>query len=99
MIPELKAFLDEKGRLTALPSRYRKQLCAVWYLGSKLEAGRDYTQDELGDALDAWHTFHDPAALRRFLTDLGLMTRERDGSRYRRTDELPSLEEFIGDHI
>ena len=96
MIPELKAFLDEKGRLTALPSKYRKQLCAVWYLGSKLEAGRDYTQDELGDALDAWHTFHDPAALRRYLTDLGLMTRERDGSRYRRIDELPALEEFLG---
>ena len=99
MIPELKAFLDEKGRLTALPSKYRKQLCAVWYLASKLEAGLDYTQDELGDALDAWHTFHDPAALRRYLTDLGLMTRERDGSRYRRADELPTLEEFLGKNI
>ena len=96
MIPELRAFLDEKGRLTALPSKYRKQLCAVWYLADRLEPGRDYTQDELGDALDAWHTFHDPAALRRYLTDLGLMTRERDGSCYRRADTLPSLEEFLG---
>ena len=80
MIPELRAFLDEKGRLTSLPSKYKKQLAAVWYL-------------------DAWHTFHDPAALRRYLTDLGLMTRERDGSRYRRADTLPSLAEFLGRNI
>ena len=99
MIPELRSFLDEKGRLTALPSRYKKQLCAIWYLAEKLEAGRDYTQDELGDALDAWHTFHDPAALRRYLTDLGLMTRERDGSVYRRADELPTLEAFLGGNL
>ena len=99
MIPELRSFLDEKGRLTSLPSKYKKQLAAVWYLADRLEPGRDYTQDELGDALDAWHTFHDPAALRRYLTDLGLMTRERDGSRYRRADTLPSLAEFLGRNI
>ena len=99
MIPELRAFLDEQGRLTALPAKYRKQLCAVWYLGNQLEAGRDYTQDELGDALDALSTFHDPASLRRFLVDLGLVTRARDGSVYRRADALPTLEEFLGRNL
>ena len=43
MIPELRAFLDEKGRLTSLPSKYKKQLAAVWYLADRLEPGRDYT--------------------------------------------------------
>ena len=95
MIPELRSFLDERGRLTAMPSKYKRQLMAVWYLAGKLEAGRIYTQDELGDALDAWHTFHDPAALRRYMVDLGLAERERDGSCYRRIDTLPSLEEFL----
>ena len=96
MIPELRAFLDERGRLTSLPSKYKKQLCAVWYLAGKLEAGRAYTQDQLGDALDAWHTFHDPATLRRSLADLGLLRRTRDGAEYRRIDTLPTLEEFLG---
>ena len=99
MIPELKPFLNEKGQLTALPSKYRKQLLAVWYLADRLEAGRTYTQDELGDALESWHTFHDPATLRRSLVDRGLVTRERDGSVYRRTDVLPALEEFVGRNI
>lgn len=99
MIPELKAFLDDKGRLTSLPAKYKKQLCAVWYLADKLEAGREYTQDELGDILDAWHTFHDPAALRRALADRGLVTRSRDGSVYRRAEKLPSLEEFLGRNL
>ena len=42
MIPELRAFLDEKGRLTSLPTKFKKQLCAVWYLADKLEQTRDY---------------------------------------------------------
>lgn len=99
MIPELRAFLDEKGRITSLPTKFKKQLCAVWYLADKLEAGRDYTQDELGDVLDAWTVFHDPAALRRYLVDLGLVTRARDGSVYRRADVLPALEEFLGRNL
>ena len=99
MIPELKPFLDERGRLTSLPSKYKKQLCALWYIAGKLEAGRAYTQDALGDTLDAWHTFHDTATLRRSLVDLGLLVRTRDGSEYRRIDELPILEEFIGRNI
>ena len=99
MIPELKAFLDERGHLTALPSKYKKQLCAVWYLASQLEAGRTYSQDELGDDLDRLHTFHDPATLRRSLVDRGLVERTRDGAEYRRIDELPTLEEFVGRNI
>ena len=99
MIPELRPFLDERGRLTSLPAKRKKQLMAVWYLADKLEAGRDYTQDELGDALDAWTTFHDPAALRRSLVDLGLATRARDGSVYRRAEELPTLEQFLGNNL
>jgi len=99
VIQELKSFLDEKGRLTALPAKYKKQLCAVWYMGTKVEAGRDYTQEELGDVLNAWHTFRDPATLRRALVDRGLVTRERDGSVYRRADELPTLEAFLGGNL
>ena len=99
MIPELRAFLDEGGRLTSLPSKYKKQLCAVWYLASKLEAGRVYTQEELGDALDRLHTFHDPATLRRSLVDRGLLERTRDGAEYRRLEEMPTLEEFVGRNI
>ena len=99
MIPELRAFLDERGRLTALPAKYKKQLMAIWYLADRLEAGRNYTQDELGDALDAWTTFHDPATLRRALADRGLVTRTRDGAIYRRAEELPALEEFLGRNL
>ena len=96
MIPELRSFLDERGRVTALPVKHKRRLMAVWYLAGKLEPGRDYTQEELGDSLDAWHTFHDPAFFRRSMVELGLMTRERDGSRYTLLPDLPALEEFLG---
>ncbi len=53
MIPELRSFLDERGRVIALPVKHKRRLMAVWYLAGKLEPGRDYTQEELGDSLDA----------------------------------------------
>lgn len=95
MIPQLRPFLDERGRLAALPAKYRKRLLAIRYLAEKLEAGRTYTQEELGEVLDRWHTFHDPATLRRSMADLGLVDRAADGSVYRRAEELPEPEAFI----
>ena len=94
-LKELRPFLDEDGRLTALPAKRKKQRLAFWYLAGKLEPGRVYTEKELGALLDAWTAFHDPATLRRELYDHLLVDRAKDGSRYWREKELPPLEEFL----
>lgn len=94
-IPALAPFLDPEGRLVSLPSRYKKQLLAYYYLASGIEAGRVYTEGEINDFFDRWTVFHDPAALRRALCDRGLLYRTNDGSRYWRPDALPSLEQFL----
>jgi len=49
---------------------------------SKLEPGRTYSEAEINALLNEWHTFGDPALLRREMFDHGLMTRSKDGSRY-----------------
>jgi hypothetical protein len=82
----LRNFLDQDGRLKAWPRKYSLKLIAAQYLAARFEPGRDYTEAQVNDILEDWHTFNDAAVLRRFLIDLGLMQRVKDGSRYWLTD-------------
>jgi hypothetical protein len=89
--PELRRFLDKQGRVSFWPAKRKDQTVILGYLISKLETGRDYTEREVNDVLNAWHTFGDHATIRRDLYDLGLLDRSRDGRRYWRTEaELSS---------
>lgn len=92
--PELRGVLDAGGRLTKYPSKRPKQLAALCLLAGKLEKGKIYTERELNDALNEWHTFRDPATLRRELYDRFLINRAPDGSSYSVAEPLPSLSEL-----
>lgn len=98
-LAELSPFLAPDGRLTALPAKHKKKLAALWYLAGKLDAGRQYTEPDINDLLDAWTLFHDPATLRRELYNKRLLDRSADCSRYWRAETLPSLADFISAHI
>lgn len=52
-LAELSPFLTPDGRLTALPAKHKKKLAALWYLAGKLDAGRQYTEPDINDLLDA----------------------------------------------
>lgn len=98
-LAELSPFLTPDGRLAALPAKHKKKLAALWYLAGKLDAGRQYTEPDINDLLDAWTLFHDPATLRRELYNKRLLDRSADCSRYWRAEALPSLTDFISAHI
>lgn len=78
----VKPFLDEAGRLTAFPTKQRKQLAALLYLAGKFQPERRYTEREVNGLLEEWHTFHDPCTLRRGLYNARLLDRTPDGSAY-----------------
>ena len=80
---ELRPFLDDAGRLTQWPSRYRVQRMAVALLAQRFEPGREYSERDVNSLLLEGHTFGDWAILRRSLVDWRFMSREQDGSRYR----------------
>ena len=92
---DIRPFLQEDGRLTALPVKRRKQLTALYYLSTKFESDRTYTEGEVNDLLDDWTTFHDPATLRREMYNTCLLERTRDCSTYWRADTIPSLAEYM----
>lgn len=96
---ELIPFLDDAGRLTALPAKHKKKLAAIWYLAEKIEPNRQYTEPEINDLLDEWTLFHDPATLRRELYNKMLLNRTADCRRYWKAEDIPTFEEFIEKYV
>ncbi|MDE7212804.1 MAG: DUF2087 domain-containing protein, partial [Lachnospiraceae bacterium] len=79
---ELKNFLDADGRLIQFPAKRKMKLEALAYLAEKFEAGRKYTEKEVNELLLSWHTFHDPATLRRELYNARFLGRDAGGALY-----------------
>lgn len=90
----LRNFLDSNGKLTAFPAKRKMKLYCLLYLAQKIPADRDFTEREINDILLDWHTFADPATLRRELYDYGFLDRSRDGKVYRLGEHQPTPEEL-----
>lgn len=69
----LRSFLNADGKLTAFPAKRKMKIYALFYLAEKIEEDRDYTERQINDLLLSWHTFADPATLRRELYDYGFL--------------------------
>lgn len=88
----LRNFLTVDGKLTSFPAKRKMKIYALMYLSEKFEAGRDYTEREINEVLLDWHTFADPATLRRELYDYCFLDRSIDGRSYRLADVQPTPE-------
>lgn len=89
---KLKSFLDEEGRLRQWPSKRKKQLLALFYLASKFEQGVIYTEKEVNELLEQWHSFEDWSLMRRELFDGGFLGREPSGAAYWLEENQPMPE-------
>lgn len=90
----LQNFLDANGKLTAFPAKRKMKLYALLYLAQKIPADTDFTEREINDILLDWHTFADPATLRRELYDYRFLDRSRDGKVYRLAEKQPTPEDL-----
>lgn len=90
----LRNFLDTDGKLTAFPAKRKLKIYCLFYLAGKFEAGWEYTEREINEFLLDWHTFADPATLRRELYDYHFLDRSRDGKIYRLAEIQPKPEEL-----
>jgi len=89
---KIASFLDDEGRLTQYPARVKRQIFTLYYLASKFEPGKRYTEKEVNQILQEWHTFDDWATLRRDLCDRCFLDRKADGSEYWLQECQPTLE-------
>jgi len=63
------------GRLREIPAKHSKRLIVLTRLALEFDAGVRYSEAQVNDTLKRFHSDH--AALRRYLVDEGLLSRER----------------------
>jgi hypothetical protein len=83
---------DKAGRLTSWPSKRKIQDVCLWVLWARLPSDVTLQEREVNTLLNTWHVFEDAALLRRSLFSAGLVTRNLDGSDYRRKEQRPPPE-------
>jgi len=79
---DISRFLDPDGKIMQLSSKGKFKLAILSYLAEKFKENHNYTEKEVNEICNEWHTFKDYFVLRRELMDNGLLCRETDGSRY-----------------
>jgi len=80
---ELQKYLDKtKMKIVRWPAKGKKQTLVLEFLASKFEYSRYYPEKEVNKVLNDYHTFEDPALLRRELYEKNFLDRDLDGSKY-----------------
>lgn len=79
---DISNFLDKEGKLKQFPAKRKMKIEALVFLSRKLEVRKEYSEKELNEVINKWHTFADPATLRRELYDYHFINRTSDGSMY-----------------
>ena len=78
----LRRFLDRKGQVTVFPRKFKDKQIVLEFLIEKFRSGKNYTEPQVNEVLNQWHTFGDPATLRRALVEGGLINRTDNGDQY-----------------
>ena len=82
LLNEIKSFIDSEGRLIAVPAKRKKQLIALCYIAERLPRGEVGNEKEVNALLNTYHTFGDPAWIRREFVEAGIMKRDAYGRSY-----------------
>ncbi len=89
---EVKNFLDENGKLKALPVKRKPLIYALYYLSTRFEPKRIYSEHEINDIINDATAFYDPALVRRELYNKRFIDRKSNGSEYWLEEQLPTFE-------
>jgi hypothetical protein len=83
---------DDEGRMTVWPSKRAVQDLCLWVFWAALPRGKVLHEREVNAILERLHLFDDAPILRRTLATQGFLTRNTDGSDYRRVEQQPPPE-------
>ena len=91
----IASFIDYDGKLITMPAKKKRQLYAIWYIASKIDSGKTYTEREINEVINSLTVFKDPATVRRQMYDRFLLDRSPDCKQYRMRSDMPTLEDFV----
>lgn len=92
LIERVMRLFDSERQLTHWHAKRSIQDLCTWVLWASLPGETRMSEREISDHLRLFHSFKDPAVLRRRMVTLGLVTRNRDGSDYLRVEQAPPPE-------
>lgn len=78
----ISIFLDDSGKIAQIPVPNRTKIPILAYLTSKFEKDSIYSEKEVNEIIETWHTFGDYFILRRLLIDYKFLGRTADGAKY-----------------
>lgn len=81
MVPS--KFLDKDLKLICWPNKQGDKDLVVGYLASKFNPDYIYSEKEVNEVINRWHTFGDLPLLRRELVDRLWLGRDPSGLEYR----------------
>jgi len=80
----LQGYRDNDGKFNRLPGRKQKKKLdlMIQFMAEQFEMGKKYSEKEVNEILNQYHSFNDPATLRRLLFGSKIMNRTVDGKSY-----------------
>ena len=79
---------DEHGRLKQYPSKRCVRENVLGRMAERFVFGKDYTEKEVNQIIQAQIAFSDIELIRRELIENAFLCRERDGSRYWKNERI-----------
>ena len=78
----ISVFIDDAGKIAQLPAPNKTKIPVLAYLAGKFDKEKIYTEKEVNELINAWHTFGDYFILRRLLIDYKFLERTSNGAKY-----------------
>jgi len=85
-------WFDAAGRFARWPARQNVRDLCLWAVWARLPPGREWHERQISELIDRITALADAAQIRRSLVEMGLLTRQPDGSAYRRVEQRPPPE-------
>ena len=81
-------FINEIEGIVCWPKKRSDKQFVIEWLSSKFQFEKKYSEKEVNNIIEAYHSFNDIALLRRELISKRLLKRKDDGSKYWKTNSL-----------
>jgi hypothetical protein len=79
---DIDSLKDKNGKIVRWPKKKIEKLEVLKYINSKFEIGKKYSEKQVNEIINNWHTFGDYALIRREMFDNYLLERTQDGKEY-----------------
>lgn len=92
---DINNYIDSTGKIKTWPSKHKLKQQVAEYIADKFEFNHFYTEKEVNNLIEQYHTFGDYFLIRRELIERRLLLRTNNGSKYWRKENNISEEKIM----